>query len=73
MPRAFGYSPSLREEFLSCSADIAHLHALWMYSSILIREWGRKCGRPYVITLNGMLDPWALRNSFVKKKAATVL
>jgi glycosyltransferase involved in cell wall biosynthesis len=72
-PRTFGYSPRLRKEFLSCSADIAHLHALWMYSSILIREWGRKRGRPYVITLNGMLDPWALKNSFLKKKVATIL
>ena len=72
-PRAFGYSPRLRKDFLSCSADIAHLHALWMYSSILIREWGRTRRRPYVITLNGMLDPWALKNSFLKKKVATVL
>src|ERR1700683_2101878 len=53
-PRAFGYSPSLRNAFLSYSADIAHLHSLWMYSSILIHEWGRRRGRPYVVTLNGM-------------------
>ena len=69
-PRAFGYSPRLREAVLGCSADVAHLHALWTYMSILAQEWSRKRDRPYVTTLNGMLDPWALRNSALKKRIA---
>jgi glycosyltransferase involved in cell wall biosynthesis len=72
-PRSFGFSPDLRRGFLSCAADVAHLHALWTYCSVLIHEWSRKRGRPYVTTLNGMLDPWALNNSFLKKKVAGFL
>jgi glycosyltransferase involved in cell wall biosynthesis len=73
-PNAFGYSSNLRRAFLSHRSDIVHLHALWMYSSILALEWSRhNGGRPYVTTLNGMLDPWALNNSYWKKKIASIL
>ena len=72
-PRAFGFSIALRNSFLSSSADVAHLHALWTYPSILIREWSRRQRRPYVTTLNGMLEPWAIKNSYLKKRLATLL
>ena len=71
--RAFGYSPRLTRTFLSSSADIAHLHVLWMYTSILIHRWSHKHRKPYMITLNGMLDSWALQNSKWKKRLAAFL
>jgi glycosyltransferase involved in cell wall biosynthesis len=71
--RGFGYSSGLRSDFLSSDADIAHLHALWMYTSRLIHVWSRRNARPYVTTLNGMLDPWAVQNSRFKKRLAALL
>ncbi len=58
---------------MSADADLAHLHALWMYNSLVISEWAQKRKRPYLITPNGMLDPWAVRNSGWKKRIAFAL
>ena len=71
--KSFRYSAALRDEFLSTNADLAHLHALWMYNSILIHHWSQRTGSPYLVTPNGMLEPWALRNSGWKKKIASLL
>jgi poly(glycerol-phosphate) alpha-glucosyltransferase len=69
-PGAFGYAPGLREALFRTSADILHLHALWMYTSVVSVQWTRKLGRPHVVTVNGMLDDWALNNSGWKKQLA---
>ena len=58
---------------MECHADVAHLHALWMYHSLVITRWSLKRRKPYVISTNGMLDPWALRNSYWKKQLALLL
>ena len=71
-PNSFRYSPALRDAFLSSAADISHIHALWMYNSILLHRWNRKTRHPYVVTPNGMLEPWALRNSGWKKRVASI-
>jgi glycosyltransferase involved in cell wall biosynthesis len=71
--KSFRYSSTLRDAFLSTSADVSHIHALWMYNSILVHRWAQKNGNPYVVTPNGMLDPWALRNSGWKKQIASFL
>jgi len=44
-----------------------------MYPSVAIRKWSEKTGKPYVVTPNGMLEPWALQNSAWKKKIAGAL
>lgn len=69
-PHGFGYSPELRDQFRTADADIVHLHALWMYTSVLARDWHRRTARPYVTTANGMLEPWAVGNAQWKKRAA---
>lgn len=66
----FGYSPELRAVMSHADEDIMHLHALWMYTSVLARSWKRRTGRPYVTTANGMLEPWARENAAIKKRAA---
>lgn len=71
--KSFRYSSTLRDAFLSTTVDVTHIHALWMYNSILIHRWAKKTGNPYVVTPNGMLDPWALGNSGWKKKLASLL
>jgi glycosyltransferase involved in cell wall biosynthesis len=71
--KSFGYSSALRRDFLATDADIAHLHALWTYTSPLVYAWSRRTDAPYLITLNGMLDRWALKNSWLKKRVAALL
>jgi len=72
-PAAFGYAWGLTSGLTKCRADIGHLQALWMYPSIAINRWAVKERKPYIVTINGMLDGWALRNSGWKKKIAAFL
>ena len=72
-PRVFGFSSVLRNEVLKSDADLLHLHALWMHTSVIASDWARYTKRPYIVTPNGMLEPWALRNSGWKKKIAALL
>lgn len=72
-PRGFGYSSELRRALFASDADLVHLHALWMYPSVLARDWSRSTRRPYVTTVHGMLDPWALRHSRAKKRLGYAL
>jgi len=69
-PASFGYSPQLRAWIDGSTHDLAHLHALWMYTSVATHRWARRRGKPYIVTPNGMLEPWALRNSKWKKRFA---
>jgi poly(glycerol-phosphate) alpha-glucosyltransferase len=68
--RGFGYSSALKAAFQHEAADIAHLHAMWMFTSVVIHKWSKSRQRPYIVTPNGMLEPWALRNSTWKKLIA---
>jgi len=72
-PALFRYSPGLRDAFLATPADLVHSHALWMYNSVLLTRWAHRCRRPYLISLQGLLEPWALRNSGWKKRLALLL
>ena len=51
-------------------ADVVHLHCVW--DTILrVAAWEcRRIGRPYLVLLNGMLDPWSLKQKKWKKKLA---
>jgi glycosyltransferase involved in cell wall biosynthesis len=69
----FGYSPCLRRAILNSESDIVHTHGIWMYPSVAVSHWHCKTGSPYLISLHGMLDPWALKNSGWKKRLALVL
>lgn len=53
--------------------DVVHLHGLW---EPLIREAAvnaHRLGKPYILTPHGMLDPWSLRQRWLKKKIAMLL
>ena len=69
-PRAFGYAPNLLNALHETNADLVHLHALWMYTSLVTLRWSQDAGRPHVVTINGMLDDWALSNGRWKKRIA---
>jgi poly(glycerol-phosphate) alpha-glucosyltransferase len=71
-PRTFGYAPGLAAALETSDAEILHVHGIWMYPSVVALRWsnGR---RPYVVSLHGLLRPWALRNSRWKKQIAAML
>jgi poly(glycerol-phosphate) alpha-glucosyltransferase len=72
-PGAFAYAPQLRRALLAWQPDVVHLHALWMYTSVATATWSGTRRRPYVVTPNGMLEPWALGNGALKKRLALLL
>lgn len=72
--RMRGWSPALRKliETEAREADIVHSHALWMNPGIYARRAAEKFGRPLVVSPRGMLDPWALGRSRLKKRLAAL-
>lgn len=72
-PNSFGWSPALSRAFESVTADVGHLHVLWMHTSLIMRRWSRRQRKPFVTTLHGMLDSWALTNSRKKKQLCALL
>jgi glycosyltransferase involved in cell wall biosynthesis len=68
-PISIGWAPRLRRELSTAAADVLHLHGLFTWPSHAARMWGRRTGRPVVISPHGMLEPWALANSAWKKRA----
>ena len=70
---AFGYSPVFTQVLTQRQPELLHLIGLWMYPSVACRRWALRRRIPYVVTPQGMLDPWAVRNSAWKKRAAAWL
>ncbi len=71
-PHAFRYSPLLKNAVVNSNCELAHLHVIWMYTSIVTNHWHKK-GKPYMVTIHGMLEPWALKNAKLKKKIVKLL
>ena len=63
----------IRNFFKNNAFDLIHLHNLWTFSSLLALEARINRAAVTVITINGMLDPWALSQSKYKKIAAGIL
>lgn len=49
-------------------ADVVHLHGVWEYLNIQAARLARAAGKPYVITVRGMLDDWAMSRKPAKKR-----
>jgi glycosyltransferase involved in cell wall biosynthesis len=71
-PRIFGYAPGMLTTLQSENPHVLHVHGLWMYTSVAAIRWAQR-ERPYVVSPHGMLDPWALNNSRLKKRISAVL
>lgn len=72
-PGRFCYQPGLAAALQAWDPDLIHIHGLWSYQSLAGLRWGRSTGRPRVVSPQGMLDPWALRQSRVRKALALAL
>lgn len=69
-PKYFGYCWKYLQNVNNYKPDIMHSQGLWMFPSIVEYLMGRKYSIPYVISPQGMLDGWALKNSKYKKLIA---
>lgn len=48
--------------------DLLHLHVPFTAPFGVAAQAAQKAGRPYVVTLHGLLDPWSLRQKAWKKR-----
>jgi glycosyltransferase involved in cell wall biosynthesis len=67
---AFGYAPEFSRALTNSHADLAYVAGLWKYPMMAAQRWSRAERKPLVIAPHGMLEPWAVRHSGWKKKAA---
>ena len=65
--RQFGYSPRYKHFLEIYRPDILHTHGLWNYSSIATHSYATSRKIPYIVSPHGMVDPWAVKNSYWKK------
>jgi poly(glycerol-phosphate) alpha-glucosyltransferase len=72
-PKQFRWSPSLASAFGRSTSDVGHLHALWMHTSLIIRNWAHRRAKPVMVSAHGMLEPWALQNARWKKAFSAAL
>ena len=54
-------------------ADVVHLHCVWESILLAAATGARARNTPYFVLLNGMLDPWSLRQKVLKKRIALAL
>lgn len=70
--RGRGWSPAFRRVVTeeARNADIVHNHGLWMWPNAYAREAAVAAGKPLVISPRGMLEPWSLNRSKLRKAVA---
>jgi glycosyltransferase involved in cell wall biosynthesis len=72
-PNSIGFSPALTRALKAWNPDIVHLHGLWTYPSKAVLDWHRATGKPYLISVHGMLSKVALSYSPGKKRISRLL
>jgi len=65
-----GYSPGLARKVMQEMGkfDLVHIHELWSHPHLAASQAARKSGKPYVVTVHGGLEPWAINHKAFKKK-----
>ena len=71
-PARFAYAPGMCKSIVETQPDLLHLHGLWQYPAIATLKASQRLGCPYMVSAHGMLEPWALQNSALKKKLASL-
>ncbi len=74
-PRSILYTPGLQREIerLLGEAAVLHMHGLWLYPGYAARSAADRVAKPRVVSPQGMLEPWALERSRVKKRLIGML
>jgi glycosyltransferase involved in cell wall biosynthesis len=70
----FNFAPGLGSVIDRIGPDLLDIHGLWSYASLrnLLHQYVRR-SVPYLVTPHGMLDPWSLARSSLRKKAVAAL
>ena len=55
------------------AADVVHCHGIWNPLLLATARIARARGKPYFVSVHGLLSPWAMRKSRLKKRVATAL
>jgi glycosyltransferase involved in cell wall biosynthesis len=55
-------------DILADGGGVAHLHTPWTASNLQMAHAARKLGIPYVVSIHGMLDDWAMQQRGWKKR-----
>lgn len=69
-PQSFGYAPELITAMQGAGLDLLHVHGLWTYPALASSIWAQRESKPYLTSIHGMLDSWAINNSRWKKRLA---
>lgn len=72
-PWISGYSEDFQAYFNNAEVDIFHGNGLWQYPVHSMVYFAIKRNIPFVFSPHGMLEPWALNVSKLKKKVALEL
>jgi glycosyltransferase involved in cell wall biosynthesis len=70
-----GYSPKLAKAVAQETSkfDLVHIHELWSHPHLSAYRAAKKAKKPYVISVHGGLEPWAINHKALKKKVYSVL
>src|SRR4051812_16530224 len=66
-PAKLSYMPSLVSGLERIGPDLVHAHGLWTFTTMAASIWSRKHSKPYVVSIHGMLEPWSLERSRIRK------
>lgn len=69
----FGFSKSLKNALGNNKVELYHGHGIWQIPVHQMAKQARKLNKPYIITPRGMLEPWSLSQSRIKKILALKL
>lgn len=72
-PRFFAFTPRLLRCLTNQGPELLHCHGTWQYFNLACFLWARRRSKPYVISPQGMLDPWVLRHHRRRKALASLL
>lgn len=53
--------------------DLVHIHEIWHHPHFAAYRAAKRAGKPYIVTIHGALEPWALRYKGLKKKIYAAL
>lgn len=72
-PSFFDYSGMLDVELHNNGDDLYHGHGIWNLPIHQMAKNARNKNKPYLISIRGMLEPWSLEQSKLKKKLAMLM
>lgn len=67
------YSSGLANRLKKTPTELFHAHGIWELPVYQMAKIARQRKIPYVISIRGMLEPWSLTQSMLKKKLAMLL